>query len=278
MECSTSTDGDTRDAVVEVFNASAQGGAVLICEHAANAIPAEFGDLGLDDAARVSHIAWDPGALSVARHMAKRLDAPLIAQRVSRLLYDCNRPPNAASAIAAVSEAYAVQGNANLSPQERWARIERFYVPFRETLQACLDERRARARPTALVTIHSFTPIYLGTAREVELGILHDADTRLADALLDAFRGEHDLAVRRNAPYGPEDGVTHTLREHALPRGLLNVMIEIRNDLIADEAGQRAMAGRLSRRLEQALAALVLTGEVPGRESGEPSLTARGAT
>jgi predicted N-formylglutamate amidohydrolase len=92
--------------------------------------------------------------------------------------------------------------------------------------------------------------------RHFDLGILHDRDRRLADALLHELATDRDVSVRRNEPYGPADGVTHTLKLHGLTRGLLNVMLEIRNDLIGDEAGQRRWAERLACAMTAACQAL----------------------
>lgn len=234
------------DAPIEVRNASGSGPFLLVCEHASNFIPPEYGTLGLDADALESHIAWDPGALAVADEMARLLDAPLVAARVSRLVYDCNRPPDSPSAMPAESEIYRIPGNANLSAAARQARAEAVYFPFREALARTIDAHGARRGPPTIVTVHSFTPVWRGAARAVEVGILHDDDSGLADAMLRAAGDGNGLVVRRNEPYGPQDGVTHTLREHALPRGLANVMIEIRNDLIRTPDDARAMAGRLA--------------------------------
>lgn len=239
-------DTPLHDTPVEVRNASGGGPFLLVCEHASNFIPPEYGTLGLDDAALESHIAWDPGALAVADEMARLLDAPLVAARVSRLVYDCNRPPDSPSAMPAESEIYRIPGNAGLTAGQRQARTQAVYHPFRAALATAIDAHGARRGPPAIVTVHSFTPVWRGVARAVEVGVLHDDDARLADAMLSAAGDGDGLAVRRNEPYGPEDGVTHTLREHALPRGLANVMIEIRNDLIATPDDARTMAGRLA--------------------------------
>jgi len=239
--------------VVEVINPAGSGGFVLVCEHASSHIPCELKDLGLSGDVLTSHVAWDPGALAVAEAMSGELDAPLVAQRVSRLVYDCNRPPQAASATPARSEIYAIPGNAGLSPAERERRAERYYVPFRETLAACIDARLGRPAAPVVVTIHSFTPVYFGLRRSVDIGILHDADRRLADAMLECAKSEPRSRFRRNEPYGPLDGVTHTLVEQAMPRGLMNVMIEIRNDLIGSEAEQQEMAALLCRLLRGAM-------------------------
>ncbi|MBI1385154.1 MAG: N-formylglutamate amidohydrolase [Rhizobiales bacterium] len=239
--------------VADVRNPAGRGAFVVICEHASNFIPPEFDGLGLDDHARASHIAWDPGALAVAGLLSEFLDAPLIAATVSRLVYDCNRPPESESAIVARSEVYDVPGNANLDARARAARIAGYYRPFHDAVSRCLDRRAAERRSSALVTIHTFTPVYAGRRRDIDLGILHDTDSRLADALLEGY-GEHcDWVVRRNEPYGPADGVTHTLVKHGLARRQHNVMIEIRSDHVETAAQQADLARCLAARLPRAL-------------------------
>lgn len=229
---------------VAVHRPQGQGRVLLVCEHASLRLPASVGDLGLSEEALTSHIAWDPGALAVAERMAELLDATLISQRFSRLIYDCNRPPESPSAMPEVSEIYEIPGNRDLSPAEKFARTAALYVPFHDRVASEIALRRQRGEAPVIVTIHSFTPVYMGKRRDVEIGILHDDDSRLADAMLDAAAAEY--RVERNAPYGPADGVTHSLRLHALPFGLLNVMIEVRNDLIADIKGQKRAAGYLA--------------------------------
>jgi predicted N-formylglutamate amidohydrolase len=113
-----------------------------------------------------------------------------------------------------------------------------------------------------LVTIHSFTPVYHGAMRSVEIGVLHDSDTRLADAMLQAPQARTAYSVQRNQPYGIEDSVTHTLQEHAIKEGHLNVMLEIRNDLIETQEQQAAMADMLAGWIETACANLKVPGVV----------------
>ena len=238
---------------VAVDNAAGRGAALIVCEHASRRLPAAAGDLGLDADALASHIAWDPGALSLARLLSAALDATLVSQRFSRLIYDCNRPPDSADAMPVMSEVYSIPGNEGLSPAERYARTAALYVPFHDRISAIIAQRTLAGQPTVVVTIHSFTPVYRGTPRAVEIGILHDADSRLADAMLSQLSADAPFLTERNKPYGPDDGVTHTLQLHALPNGLLNVMIEVRNDLIADEKGQRAVADYLLRLLDRAM-------------------------
>ena len=229
---------------------------ILVCEHASKAIPQALGTLDAKPATLDSHAAWDVGAHAVARQLSALLDAPLVFQRFSRLVYDCNRPPEAPDAIPEMSEVHAVPGNRNLSEAARRQRIDEIYEPFRAALSALIAARAASARPPVIVTIHSFTRIYFGVTRHRALGILHDRDRRLADAMLEQAETQGMDNALRNYPYGPEDGVTHTLKEHAIPRGLVNVMIEICNDLISDAAGQQRCAERLARLLEAALDSL----------------------
>ncbi len=248
----TAADGEP----VAVENPEGKGTALIICEHASRRLPARAGDLGLGAAALQSHIAWDPGALALARLLSKALGATLVYQRFSRLIYDCNRPPESIDAMPATSEIYRIPGNESLSTAERYARTAALYVPFHDRISQIIAERATRGQDTVVVTIHSFTPVYRGKARAVEVGILHDSDSRLADVMLARADEETAFLTLRNEPYGPADGVTHTLQLHALPQGLQNVMIEVRNDLIADETGLGVMAGFLTGLLQDCSAAL----------------------
>lgn len=242
--------------VVVTENRDARGPFLVVCEHASNHFPAAFGTLGLPPEARSAHIAWDPGALGMARRLAELLDAPLVAAGVSRLVYDLNRPPHAPGAMAARSEHYEIPGNAALPEAERLRRTEAIYLPFHAALRAEIARRLARGQTPALVTIHSFTPLWFGQPRAVQFGVIHDADPALAYAVLAEAKARTGLDCRLNDPYSAADGVTHTLRLHATPYGLANVMLEIRNDLIADPAAERAMADRLAPVLSAALAAI----------------------
>ncbi|PHR22422.1 MAG: N-formylglutamate amidohydrolase [Hoeflea sp.] len=229
---------------------------VLICEHASKTMPKALGTMGLDEAALESHIAWDIGAQRVAEMLSDRLEAPLVSQRFSRLAYDCNRPPEVAGAYPDRSEIYDVPGNAGLSAEDKARRAEALYHPFHEAIDALVDGRLSDGRNVVLVTVHSFTPVYFGTPREGHLGILHDDDSRFADAMLEAAQVLELDQVLRNYPYGPQDGVTHTLQRHGLTRQIANVMLEIRNDLITDEAGQAVWAARIAELLEMSLGRL----------------------
>jgi len=244
---------DPTEGAVVIEERAAQGPFVIVCEHASNAFPARWGDLGLGAADRSAHIAWDPGALGLARGLAARLNAPLVRATTSRLIYDLNRPPQSKGAMAERSEIYTIPGNAGLSPQARLARTEALYLPFHAALRGLLAERLALGLRPVLLTIHSFTPIWHGQPRAVEFGIIHDADPALACAIFEAAQAQTTLDARLNEPYSAADEVTHTLALQATPMGLRNAMLEIRNDLIADAQAQEAMAARLAPVLKDAL-------------------------
>jgi predicted N-formylglutamate amidohydrolase len=243
---------------VEVLNADGTSVVVIVCEHASNFIPSQYDQLGLDDAALGLHVAWDLGALGVTRRLAGKLDAVAVIGTVSRLVYDLNRPPMADDATPSKSEQIVVPGNKELTDAARRQRVTDIYKPFQDELHAQL----AKTENVVLVTVHSFTPVFDGKARAVDIGVLHDVDTRLADAML-AISGKHTtLMVARNAPYGPEHGVTHTLRTHAIPTGRPNVMIEIRNDLIKTSSQQIAIADMIATWVAEAFEAINVEGDV----------------
>lgn len=242
------------DGPAIVLNETGRSPVVLVCEHAGNRIPKSLGSLGLGDDDLKRHIAWDIGAEPVTRRLATLLDAPAVLQRYSRLVYDCNRPPEQASAMPEVSESTRVPGNEGLTAEDRRARADEIYRPFHARVAAILDERKRRSVQTIFVTIHSFAPVFKGVARPFHVGLLFDRDKRFTETLLPLLARAGPFDVRRNEPYGPADGVCHTLNLHPEPRSLAYAMIEIRNDLIAARKGQAEWAFRLSDVLQQAAA------------------------
>ncbi len=227
---------------------------VFVCEHASRMIPPELDHLGLDEAARVSHAAWDIGALTLARRLSRTLGAPLVAGTLSRLVYDCNRPLDAPDAIAARSEVFDVPGNRDLDETARQSRFDRIHVPFHATLaDACAAQAARCGTPITVVTIHSFTPVYLGQRRDTDIGFLHAADPTPARAALAVEQARGVWRAALNEPYAASDGVTHTLALHAETKGRSALMIEVRNDLIATDADAIAMADHLAETLTHAL-------------------------
>ncbi|MEM9330723.1 MAG: N-formylglutamate amidohydrolase [Pseudomonadota bacterium] len=232
---------------VSIYNERGNGPVLIVCEHASNHIPEKYDNLGLSDTELATHIAWDLGAADVAVNLARKLDAACVLGGVSRLLYDCNRPPEAHDAMTERSEVYTIPGNKCLSAENRQERVEAIYEPFKRYVS------RAIKRKQALITIHSFTPVYNGRQRDVELGILHDSDTTLADCILESAHNYTGLTVCRNQPYGPQHGVTHTLKIHGVANGIPHVMIEIRNDLIKTSDACKEMSKTLASLISDAL-------------------------
>jgi predicted N-formylglutamate amidohydrolase len=230
---------------------------LLTCDHYGRTIPDALGDLGLSASELTRHIAWDIGIAGVSERVSDALGAHLIAQRYSRLVIDCNRPPEVASSIPVLSEATAIPGNEGISPTEANARRAAIFEPYHWRIDETIDARLRDGRSTVLVSLHSFTPVYAGVARPWHIGTLYHRDTMLAPLLLKLLRAEGDLVVGDNQPYAVSDLTDFTIPVHGEKRGLMNTGIEIRQDLIADEAGQTQWAERLTRLLREIEATLV---------------------
>jgi predicted N-formylglutamate amidohydrolase len=243
-----------RDDAVLIENPNGACPLVLACDHASNDLPARFAGLGLAASELTRHIAWDPGALGVARVIGARLDATLVAGGRSRLIIDCNRDPSAPGSIPTISETTEIPGNRGLSAEERARRVAEIYEPFHQALDAALAAKE-RFGPVSLISIHSFTPVYRGVERPWPIGILFDADESLSRPIIDRLCAQPDLNVGVNEPYSPRDGVYHTLERHAQSKGRPSAMIEIRNDLIATAEGEREWGERLAEIFAQLLPA-----------------------
>jgi len=218
---------------VHEHNAAGRSPFLLTCDHYGRLIPRVLGDLGLPESELTRHIAWDVGIAGVAEALSDRLGAHLIAQRYSRLVIDCNRPPCAASSIPRISEATTIPGNEGL--------------PYHRRIDEVINRRLHAGLPTVLVSLHSFTPIYAGIARPWHIGTLYHRDTHLPPQMLKHLRAEADLVVGDNEPYAVSDETDYTIPVHGEMRGLMNTGIEIRQDLIEDQAGQHQWADRLAR-------------------------------
>jgi predicted N-formylglutamate amidohydrolase len=228
-------------------NAAGRSPFLLTCDHYGRLIPQTLGDLGLPAGELSRHIAWDIGIAGVAERLAKHLDAHLIAQRYSRLVIDCNRPPGAPSSIPRISEATSIQGNEGLAREAAEMRRQAIFDPYHHRIEEVIDRRLRDHVPTVLVSLHSFTPVYAGIARPWHIGTLYHRDTRLPPLLLASLRAETDLVVGDNEPYAVSDETDYTIPVHGEARGLMNTGIEIRQDLIADQAGEKQWADRLAR-------------------------------
>lgn len=232
---------------VHEVNAAGRSPFLLTSDHYGRVLPCALGDLGIAEAELTRHIAWDIGIAGVAERLAKLLDAHLIAQRYSRLVIDCNRPPAAASSIPVISEATAIPRNEGISEWERAARRREVFAPYHDRIDAAISRRLHDERPTVLVSLHSFTPVYAGMARPWHIGALYNRDAVLPRLLLKHLRSQGDLVVGDNEPYAVSDLTDYTIPVHGEARGLVNTGIEIRQDLITDQSGQQQWAERLAR-------------------------------
>jgi predicted N-formylglutamate amidohydrolase len=219
---------------------------LIVVDHAGVRIPRALGDLGLPASELQRHIAWDIGALDVARQVAASLDAPLIAQNYSRLVIDCNRDPEVPTSIPTIGESIAIPGNMDLAPEEIEARRREIFWPYHQRIKELLDARLAAGRATILVAQHSMTEIFRGVARPMHAAILYNRDRRFAGLVLDALREEKGLMVADNEPYFVSDATDYTIPRHGEARSLPHVEIEIRQDLLATPPGQREWAARIA--------------------------------
>lgn len=223
---------------------------VILVDHASRTIPRRLGDLGLPESELSRHIACDIGALAVARRVSELLDATLVAQNYSRLVIDCNRDPVTDSAIPEISEVTPIPGNRALSAQARQARIAEIFSPYHDHIARLLDERESQGRRTILIAQHSMTDCFKGMRREMQLAVMYNRDGRFARPLREALSGG-GVIVADNEPYAMTDATDFTLPHHGEKRGLPHVGIEVRQDLVYDEAGALLWADHIAKALEK---------------------------
>ncbi len=230
-------------AAVDIVNADRATDIILLCEHAGRAIPRVLGDLGVSDDVILSHRGWDIGAQAVARKLAKILQVPLVIQNYSRLVIDCNRPPDSPLAIPRVSDNAEVPANLFITPAERAARIDEIFRP----MDAALTKLFAQHKRRAAFSIHSFNPRLNGAERPWHAGFLSRADISTAMALRESvMRARPDLTLAINAPYQIETEGDWFIPAHVEPRGLAHSLIEIRNDEISHDDGVAMWADLLA--------------------------------
>jgi predicted N-formylglutamate amidohydrolase len=240
-------DSHTPAAVTRI---DGRGPLVLLCDHATNFIPPEYGRLGLPAPELQRHIAYDIGAAALTRHLATRLRVRAVLSGFSRLLIDPNRGLDDPTLVMRLSDGAVVPGNARIDPVERKRRIERFYRPYDQAVAETVAAVEAEGLAPLLFSIHSFTPFWKGRPRPWHVGVLYGRDARLAAPLLARLRDDPALNVGDNEPYdGDLEG--DTLDRHATRHGRLHVLLEVRQDLVADDAGVAAWTDRLVPILER---------------------------
>lgn len=221
-----------------ISNPNGNAPIVLTCDHAANAVPEQLNRLGLDAGELDRHIAWDRGAAELTLRLGARFDAPAILSRYSRLVIDCNRKPESESSIPPVSDSTKIPGNLNLSKEHATQRVEGLFLPYHRAITRALDAVLEGGRQPIFVAIHSFTRrLRNGFARPWHYGVLWDEDPRVAPRLVAALRRTPGLVVGDNEPYSGRDHFDFSQDYHAGTRGIASALVEVREDLIRDEAG-----------------------------------------
>ena len=245
--------GPDDPAAFEIVNPTGAAPLLLTCDHAKAAIPKAMGDLGLDGAAFLRHIAWDIGAGEMTRALAHRLDGAAVLSGYSRLLVDCNRPLDSATAIPRAVDGTAIPGNAELSAEERQARADTFYWPYHNAIAERIADFRAHGIFPAVLSIHSFTPIFEGFERPWQIGVLWERDPRMAGPLMEVLQAHHGIVVGDNEPYAGRDNYGYTMEHHVVAEGLPQVLLELRQDQIDTHHGIEAWVGILGSALEKIL-------------------------
>lgn len=229
----------------QILPGSADSGLVILCDHAGNAFPEGYGTLGLPPEELERHIAYDIGSAAVTRMMSEALGVPAVTTRFSRLLIDCNRGLDDPTLVMRLSDGAIIPGNRHLDAAERDRRVAHYYEPYHDAVDRVVNRCTACGRPPLLLSIHSFTHTWKGVPRPWHVGILWDRDDRVSVPLLARLREDAALSVGDNEPYSGQLA-GDCLWQHGTRRGLAHALVEIRQDLIGGEAGQREWAGRLA--------------------------------
>jgi predicted N-formylglutamate amidohydrolase len=237
----------------EILPGRSDAGLVVVCDHALNAIPEPYGTLGLPPEQLQRHIAYDIGALAVTREVSRILQAPAVTSRFSRLFIDPNRGLDDPTLIMRISDGAVIPGNRKIDEAERDRRVNEYYAPYHAALDGVIETCIASGVPPVLLSVHSFTECWKDVPRPWHAAILWDRDYRFSVPLLEALRAEDGIVVGENEPYdGKLAGDCMWL--HGTRRGLAHTIVEVRQDLIRDEAGQRAWGERLARAVQGVLA------------------------
>ncbi len=244
----------------EIVNTDGDPRILLVCDHASNAVPGEYGTLGLPVEAFRRHIAYDIGAAAVTRVLARLLNAPAVLACFSRLLIDANRGEDDPTLVMKLSDGAVIPGNRDADDAETARRLDRFYRPYHAAIAACIADARDRNISPALLSIHSFTPVWKGWQRPWHYGVLWDRDGRLALPLLRALDRSPGVVAGNNQPYSGElQG--DCMNRHGTQNGLPHVLVEIRQDMIADEAGVARVSAFLAPHLRAAVDGLTMSGD-----------------
>jgi predicted N-formylglutamate amidohydrolase len=245
--------GPDDPAPFSVFHREGRAELVMFCDHAGRAFPKAVGSLGLGPRELDQHIAWDIGIAGLGRRLARSLDAPFFMTSYSRLVIDCNRHLDDPTSIPQESDRIRVPGNRGLSAADRRQRQDAIFRPYHTALSQEIEGRVAAGRIPVVISLHSFTPVMNGFQRPWHVGVLWNRDPRMPVPLMRRLAEEPDLVVGDNEPYSGRDGHGYSIKAHAEALGLAHALLEIRQDLIADDSGQERWAAILHRVLKDVL-------------------------
>lgn len=237
---------------VERIEGPLDAGCLLLCDHASNRLPANYGTLGLPAHDLEAHIAYDIGAADLTRRLAAQLAAPALLTRFSRLLIDPNRGARDPTLVMRLSDRRLVPGNARIGADEIGRRRNAYWKPYHAAIDAMIEAMSAAGPIPAVISIHTFTAVWRGILRPWQVGVLWDSDVRLPQPLIASLK-ERGLVVGDNEPY---DGALpgDTLHAHVTRRGLAGLLIEVRQDLVATLEKAHAWADLLAKALRPLLA------------------------
>ena len=240
-------------AAFELVNSEGKARLLLICDHASRAVPRALATLGLEAWQLERHIGWDIGAAQVARGLSRHFDAPLVLAGYSRLVIDCNRRLGDASSIPETSDGVTVPGNRGLAEADVRRRVAELYEPYHRAIEAMLARMSARGPVPALVSVHSFTPVFAGFERPWHIGVLWDRDPRIAVPLLAALGRIDGVNVGDNEPYSARVPQGYSVSTHAAAKGYPHVALELRQDLVDTQHGAALWSERLAAALAEIL-------------------------
>ena len=237
----------------ELVNGEAESRVLLVCDHASNHVPAELDNLGLDETMLHRHIAYDIGAADVTRRLAGLLDSPAVLCGTSRLVIDCNRPFQDPTSIPPVSDGVEIPANRDIDAAERQRRIEEYFWPYQSTVEGRLKAMLEAGTVPALVSIHSFTPVFDGMERPWHVALLSSRDRRMTEPLLKLLSRDASIVVGDNEPYSGWDPAGYAIHVYGEGLGIPTAVFEVRQDLTDTHHGAEAWAHRLAAALRPVL-------------------------